>query len=181
MKQLKEELDLLLKKTGKAEKIIERANGEKSVFPFSSMGKVMAYLLAAGVISYDEYLKLDREYTERNKYLYLFDMAPRTFGETWGEKHILSLIPEFEKATKKNLAYLYPNFDGEFDLWYEGIRIEVKACRANSTNTKGTLTSEELLQTGKLGSQHGNQKTDTGTYSNIILYLSANIERSCWF
>ncbi len=39
MKQLKEELDLLLKKTGKAEKIIERANGEKSVFPFSSMGK----------------------------------------------------------------------------------------------------------------------------------------------
>ncbi|WP_253289082.1 hypothetical protein [Eubacterium sp. MSJ-13] len=74
MKQLKEELDLLLKKTGKAEKIIERANGEKSVFPFSSMGKVMAYLLAAGIISYDEYLKLDREYTERNKYLYLFGL-----------------------------------------------------------------------------------------------------------
>ena len=51
MKQLKEELDLLVKKTGNAEKIIEKASGEKSVFPFSSIGKVMAYLLAAGVIS----------------------------------------------------------------------------------------------------------------------------------
>lgn len=204
MKQLKEELDLLVKKTGNAEKIIEKASGEKSVFPFSSIGKVMAYLLAAGVISYEEYLKLSMEYTERNKYLYLFDMAPRTFGETWGEKHILSLIPEFERATKKNLAHLYPDFDGEFDLWYEGIRIEVKACRANSTNTKGpltsraylhdearqnnfkyhyqqlkpsccdvfiwigvcrdeivywVLTSEELLKTGKLGSQHRNENT----------------------
>ncbi len=80
MKQLKEELDLLVKKTGNAEKIIEKASGEKSVFPFSSIGKVMAYLLAAGVISYEEYLKLSMEYTERNKYLYLFDMAPRNMG-----------------------------------------------------------------------------------------------------
>ena len=39
MKQLKEELDLLVKKTGNAEKIIEKASGEKSVFPFSSIGK----------------------------------------------------------------------------------------------------------------------------------------------
>ena len=144
MKQLKEELDLLVKKTGNAEKIIEKASGEKSVFPFSSIGKVMAYLLAAGVISYEEYLKLSMEYTERNKYLYLFDMAPRTFGETWGEKHILSLIPEFEKATKKNLAHLYPDFDGEFDLWYEGIRIEVKASRAVKRKSGDSLIIKAL-------------------------------------
>ena len=204
MKQLKEELDLLVKKTGNAEKIIEKASGEKSVFPFSSIGKVMAYLLAAGVISYEEYLKLSMEYTERNKYLYLFDMAPRTFGETWGEKHILNLFPEFMKATKENIASVYPKFDGEFDLWLDGIRVEVKACRANSTRAGGSLasraylhseatansfkyhyqqlkptccdvfiwigvcrddliywvlTSDELLQTGKLGSQHRNENT----------------------
>ena len=47
MKQLKEELDLLVKKTGNAEKIIEKASGEKSVFPFSSIGKVMALFYAA--------------------------------------------------------------------------------------------------------------------------------------
>ena len=29
--------------------------------------------------------------------------------------------------------------------------------------------------------EHGNQKTDTSIYSNIILYSSANIERNCWF
>ena len=29
--------------------------------------------------------------------------------------------------------------------------------------------------------EHGNQKTDTSIYCNIILYSSANIERNCWF
>lgn len=114
------------------------------------------------------------------------------------------LFPQLKKATKENLAHIYPDFDGEFDLWIEGIRVEVKACRANSTKTKGSLasraysheeakkdhfkfhyqqlkpsccdvfiwigvccdellywvlTSEELIKTGKLGSQHRNANT----------------------
>ena len=139
-------------------------------------------------------------YCQRNQYLALFDMAPRPFGETWGEKHILSLFPQFQKATKERI----PNFNGEYDLFLNKVRIEVKACRANSTKTTGSLasraylhseaqasgfkyhfqqlkpsccyifiwigvcrdeliywvlTSKELLQTGKLGSQHRNENT----------------------
>ena len=105
---------------------------------------------------------------------------------------------------EESIAHVYPNFDGEFDLWLDSIRIEVKACRANSTNSKGSLssrayshaeaqkanfkyhyqqlkpsccdvfiwigvcrdeliywilTSDELLNTGKLGSQHRNENT----------------------
>ena len=68
----------------------------------------MAYLLSVGKISYQDYLELSREFCKRdqeqNRYLMLFEMAPRTFGQTWGEQHISGLLPEFIKATKENLA-----------------------------------------------------------------------------
>ena len=203
MKQLQHELDLLLKQSGGDDHTIEVIRNEKSVFPFSTEGRMLAYLLSTRTIDYNKYMDLQNEYVKRNQYLDLFDMAPRTFGETWGEKHILNLFPEFMKATKENISSVYPNFDGEFDLWIDGIRVEVKACRANSTRTGGSLASRaylhseatansfkyhyqqlkpsccdvfiwigvcrddliywvltsELLQTGKLGSQHRNENT----------------------
>lgn len=204
MKQLQQELDLLLKQSGVDAQIIESIKQEKPVFPFSTEGRMLAYLLSTGTIDYNKYLDMQTTYAQRNQYIDLFDMAPRTFGETWGEKHILNLFPEFLKATKENIGSFYPDFDGEFDLWLDGIRVEVKACRANSTKTNGSLasraylhseatansfkyhyqqikptccdvfiwigvcrddliywvlTSEELLQTGKLGSQHRNENT----------------------
>lgn len=115
------------------------------IFPFSTEGRMLAYLLATQTITYNKYIELQKEYAKRNRYLDLFDMAPRTFGETWGEKHILKLFPEFVKATKGNISSLYPDFDGEFDLWIDGIRVEVKACRANSSKTGGSLSSRAYL------------------------------------
>jgi hypothetical protein len=136
MKELRKQLDLLLKQSGGDEKTIEVIKSEKAVFPFST---------ATQTITYDEYMELRDEYAKRNQYIDLFDMAPRTFGETWGEKHILGLFPEFVKATKENISFIYPNFDGEFDLWLDGIRVEVKACRANSTKAGGSLASRAYL------------------------------------
>lgn len=145
MKELKEKLDYLLKNSNVDTSIIESIKSEKSIEPFSTEGRLMAYLLSIEKIDYNDYLDMSREFCERNQkdnqYINLFDMAPRTFGQTWGEQHINKLFPQFSKATKENLAKLYPSFDGEFDLWLNGIRVEVKACRANSTNTKGSLAS----------------------------------------
>lgn len=204
MKELQRQLNLLLKQSGCDSDSIEFIKNKNSVFPFSTEGKIMAYLLASETISYEQYMELSREYEKRNQYLELFDMAPRTFGETWGEKHILKLFPQFIKATKENVSSMYPDFDGEFDLWLDGIRVEVKACRANSARTGGSLasraylhseavansfkyhyqqlkpsccdvfiwigvcrdaliywvlSSDELLRTGKMGSQHRNENT----------------------
>ena len=99
MKQLQNELDLLLKQSGVDDQIIEVIKREKPVFPFSTEGRVLAYLLSTRAIDYEKYMELQNAYAKRNQYLDLFDMAPRTFGETWGEKHILNLFPEFMKAT----------------------------------------------------------------------------------
>lgn len=71
-------------------------------------------------------------------YLYLFEMAPRTFGDTWGLNHIRSIKPEPEfKRPSKNIDNTY---DGEYDLVLEWekhiIKIEVKASRANDRERK---------------------------------------------
>ena len=141
MKYLSAQLEELLKNTKGDMSIIQSIKAEKSLYPFSMENKLLAYLLSINEVSYEVYSRLKSEYYERNKYLDLFDMAPRTYGQTWGEKHILNLCPDFIKATKKNLKKVYPNFKGEFDLWLDGIRVEVKACRANDPNGMGGLSS----------------------------------------
>lgn len=207
MKQLNKKLDELLHQINGSEQIIKEAQQEDYVFPFSFLGAKIAYLLYTNKLSYDEYLQLSKQYSARNKYLYLFDMAPRTFGETWGENHIRELFPQFIKASKDNMEKIYPEYDGEFDLMLDNIRVEVKACRANDAQSKGSLTSraylhseaietgfkyhyqqlkpsccdifiwigacrdeliywvltsQELKDTGKLGSQHRNENTGKG-------------------
>lgn len=141
MKILKAYLDELIQKTSCNKEIIEKIKEEKSIYPFSVENKLLVYLVSIGEISYEEYDRQKIEYYERNKYLDLFDMAPRTYGQTWGENHILERCHGFMKATKKNLKNIYPNFNGEFDLWLDGIRVEVKACRANDPDGKGGLSS----------------------------------------
>ena len=145
MKELRNQLEILLDQSGGDKNDIELIKKGNAIFPFSTEGRILAYLLATQTITYEQYMELQNEYAKRNQYLHLFDMAPRTFGETWGEKHILGLFPEFVKATKENISSIYPDFDGEFDLWIDGIRVEVKACRANSTKTGGSLASRAYL------------------------------------
>ena len=145
MKELMIELDNLRKKTNGDANIIKSIEDEKALFPFSVENRLLAYYLAIGEITYERYSQLNAEYCERNKYLDLFDMAPRTYGQTWGEEHVRTLFPQFVKATKENVSAEYPAFDGEFDLWLDGIRIEVKACRANKTKASGSLASRAYL------------------------------------
>ncbi len=145
MKELRKKLDYLLRDLSGDDEVIEAIRQEPSIVPFSTEAHLLAYLLSKGKITYEEYIGLNHEFYERyqqeNQYLELFEMAPRTFGQTWGERHIRKLFPQFLKASKKNLSLLYPDFDGEFDLWVNGIRVEVKACRANSEVAKGSLAS----------------------------------------
>ena len=206
MKLLRSKIEELLNKAKVPKSFIEVLESKNDIFPFSVEGRKIAYLMDIGVLSYSEYQQIYHDYSRRNKYLELFDMAPRTFGETWGEQHVMKLFPEFVKATRENMQPLYPTFDGEFDLCLDGsIRVEVKACRANSEKDKKlslagraymrseakenkfkyhyqqlkpsccdlfiwigvckdeliywVLTSEELKNTGKLGSQHRNENT----------------------
>ena len=51
MKELQKQLDMLFKQSGVDESVIEVIKKEKAVFPFSTEGRMLAYLLAT---HYDE-------------------------------------------------------------------------------------------------------------------------------
>ncbi len=145
MKELNAIIEKLTKNTGGDLNVIKAIKAKNTVFPFSTESALLAYFLSLKELSYEDFTKLSESYSQRNRYLDLYDMAPRTYGQTWGEQHIRSLFPQFIKATKENVSAKYPAFDGEFDLWLDGIRIEVKACRANSTKAGGSLASRAYL------------------------------------
>lgn len=114
---------------------------ETELYPFTAWGLLTAPLLAEGTLSYQDYLRIYKEYRSRNIYLPLFHItAPRTFGETWCQKHLRDLVPELLKPSKT----LDPSYDGNYDLWLDGIRIEVKASRAVLKRPGGSLISKAL-------------------------------------
>lgn len=85
MKELRRQLKELLLQSGADIESLEALNQENAVFPFSVESRILMYLMHSQVITYEQYQEIYDSYMRRNKYLYLFEMAPRTFGETWGE------------------------------------------------------------------------------------------------
>lgn len=117
-----------------------RLHGLASVFPFNEYEYIITFLVDRGVLSFGEYETLRNNYVSANRYLDLFSLAPRVFGQIWGEKHLMDIDENFQKPNKT----LDPNYDGEYDLWLDGIRIEVKAARAIHTKKRGSLVSKAL-------------------------------------
>ncbi len=117
-----------------------RLQGLVSVFPFSEYEFILMFLRDREVISFEDYEKLRDNYVSANRYLDLFGLAPRVFGQIWGEKHIMDLDPRFRKPDKS----LDPEYDGEYDLWIEGVKVEVKSSRAIHTKKRGSIVSKAL-------------------------------------
>ena len=100
-----------------------------SKYPFNRYTNIFSVLLKKGDLTYKEYTNIRDEYFKRNPNLDLFEMAPRTFGQTWGEKWLLSQEQEHLTTPPIKAGYV-----SQFDLWLplendEGIRIEVKSSR----------------------------------------------------
>ena len=72
MKELQKQLDMLIRKSGADMQVIEMIRNEPSVCPFSTEGKLMAYLLAGRIITYEEYLNLKWKITGENNFFYFF-------------------------------------------------------------------------------------------------------------
>lgn len=111
-----------------------------TVYPFNKFEYTISHLIAKNIVSLDDYLDMRAEYLQRNRYLHLFELAPRTFGETWGQTHLMELVPEFVVPTKK----LDPTFSGEYDLLLNDIHVEVKASRVVKKVGGDTLANKAL-------------------------------------
>lgn len=112
-----------------------------SVYPFNKFEYIISHLIATKTISLQEYIDIRNSYLERNKYLYVFEItAPRTFGETWAQRHLNEVVPELKIPT----TALDPQYSGEYDFWYQGIKIEVKASRAVKKKSGDSLIVKAL-------------------------------------
>ena len=119
-----------------------------SVYPFNKFEYVISHLIANQVITLEQYLDLRNSYLERNKYLYVFEItAPRTFGETWAQRHLNEVVPELKRPS----TTLDPEYSGQYDFWYDGIRIEVKASRAVKRKSGDALILKALSSDSKQG------------------------------
>lgn len=129
---------------------VDFTNGELddlySVYPFNKFEYIISHLIAMRTITLREYLDMRNSYIERNKYLYVFEItAPRTFGETWAQRHLNEVVPELKVPST---AY-DPTYSGEYDFWYEGIKIEVKASRAVKKKSGDSLIMKALSSDSK--------------------------------
>jgi len=117
-----------------------RLEGLISVFPFNEYEYIITFLVDRRVISFSEYEKLRENYVSANRYLDLYGLAPRVFGQIWGEKHLMDLDTRFCKPDRS----IDPEYDGQYDLWLDGVRVEVKAARGINTKKRGDLVSKAL-------------------------------------
>lgn len=121
MKYLKEQLRKLAETSTHKKELLERI--EKGGVEF-----VMVTLVHEGVLSYDEYKKLRKDFEKRNANIDIVRItSPRAFGESWAETHMTEVVPELQ-STKGTEA------KGEYDVFYRNgkklVKLEVKAGRA---------------------------------------------------
>lgn len=142
LKQLKRYLNKLIADLeNKDKKFLEQKLKRLiSVFPFNEYEYMLIFLRDRNAITFQEYEDLRNKYIDSNKYLGLYGIAPRVFGQIWAEEHLRNIDNRFKIASKK----LDPKYNGQYDVWFNGIRLEVKACRAINTRKRGDVVSKAL-------------------------------------
>lgn len=140
--ELREYLDRFVSSLDEDDKdlLSVRLKGLVSVFPFNEYEYILMFLRDRSVITFQDYEELRSNYVSANRYLNLYGLAPRIFGQIWGEQHVRDLDSRFRKPDKA----VDPEHEGQYDLWIEGVRVEVKAARAIDTKKRGDLVSKAL-------------------------------------
>ena len=141
MEHLEEELEALLSALPDEEEFRIKLKSLVSVYPFNEYEFIISTLIGMDILSLNEYYRLRDQYLERNYFLYVFEIsAPRKFGESWAQGQLKSLVPELEKPSKNT----DPDYSGQYDFYFESIRIEVKASRAVDADSEEPLYVKAL-------------------------------------
>lgn len=67
-----------------------------SVFPFNEYEFILTFLVSRGTLNFDDYKELREKYVFANLYLDLYSLAPRIFGQVWGEQHVRAIDADHE-------------------------------------------------------------------------------------
>ncbi|WP_456458241.1 hypothetical protein [Nitratifractor sp.] len=127
-------------------KILDIVEQDQPVFPFNEYEHLICNLIENGGLTYEQYLEVRSEYISENPNLWIFEIsAPRGFGEKFAQTYVQGKCSKLKKPSKK----IDPNFSGEYDLWLDGIKIEVKASRAVDRDSDEPLYIKALSRNTK--------------------------------
>ena len=114
---------------------------DSAMFPFNEYEFLICSLLNSKSLSYEKYIDIRTDYINKNPNLWIFEMtAPRPFGEGFAHTFVETKCSKIQRPSKK----LDPSYSGEYDLWLDGISIEVKASRAVDDTLDGPLYMKAL-------------------------------------
>lgn len=128
------------------EAVIAIVEEDRAIFPFNEYEHLICNLINKGGLSYEQYIEIRTEYISENPNLWIFEIsAPRGFGESFAQTYIQGKSSKLKKPSKK----LDPNYSGQYDLWLDGITIEVKASRAVDRDSDEPLYMKALSRDTK--------------------------------
>ncbi len=123
------------------DEVLSLVDEDQAIFPFNEYEHLICNLLNKGGLTYDQYMEIRTEYISENPNLWIFEIsAPRGFGEKFAQTYVQGKCCKLKKPTKK----LDPEYGGQYDLWLEGITIEVKASRAVDSDSEEPLYMKAL-------------------------------------
>ncbi len=126
--------------------VIAIVEQDRAIFPFNEYEHLICNLINRGGLSYEQYIEIRTEYISENPNLWIFEIsAPRGFGESFAQTYIHGKCSKLKKPSKK----LDPNYSGQYDLWLDGISIEVKASRAVDRDSDEPLYMKALSKDTK--------------------------------
>lgn len=122
-------------------KVLKLIENDRSIFPFNEYEHLICNLIKKGGLTYDQYIDIRSEYIAENPNLWIFEIsAPRGFGEKFAQTYVQAKCAKLKPPSKK----LDLNYSGDYDLWLDGIRIEVKASRAVDSDSEEPLYIKAL-------------------------------------
>lgn len=123
------------------ERLLSLVESDESVFPFNEYEFLLSSMLSEGGLTYDDYICIRSEYLSNNPNLWVFEISsPRAFGEQYGQTLLQSISPNLMRPNKS----LDPQYNGEYDLWLNGIKVEVKASRVTDRDSNDPLYKKAL-------------------------------------
>jgi len=121
--------------------ILEAVEKDVSVYPFNDFEFLTFQLLEKRGLSFEKYREIRQDYINANPNLWVFEIsAPRGFGEKFAQTYVNGICPELQKPSKKSDS----TYNGEYDFWLDGIKVEVKASRAVDKDSKEPLYMKAL-------------------------------------
>jgi hypothetical protein len=108
----------------------------KSLLPvlsFKKYDRLLSLLKDEKVLSAPQYEVLKKHYLVLNKYLMVYGISSRVFGEIWAIQQLKTLDKGFKEPNKA----CDPSFCGQYDLLFENIKIGTRACRAVDIREEG--------------------------------------------